>query len=71
MKEYRLTRPGQYLNPGCPGHKNKSARQGYYVAAESAEEACRLLRDHMGPRWQFEMFDVQLWREDTWRKKGY
>lgn len=35
---YRYTLPGGYP-PGMPGYKDDTARQGYYVCAESLAEA--------------------------------
>lgn len=63
MNEYRLTRPWQYRNPNCPGHKDKSARQGYYIRANTAKEAV----DEMRLEFPHESFDVQLWKENVWQ----
>lgn len=41
MSEYRCTRNAPYSNPNCFGHKDLSARQGYYIEAPSAESALR------------------------------
>lgn len=38
MKEYRCTRNALYLHQ-CIGKHNISARQGYYIKANSVEEA--------------------------------
>lgn len=38
MKEYRCTRNAPYQHD-CIGHDDLVARQGYYIEAESAEEA--------------------------------
>lgn len=57
LYEYRITRPELYSNPRCPGHKDLTARQGYYVTAETPEEAVRKFRDgDDGP----ERLDVEL-----------
>jgi len=37
-QEYRCTRNALYSH-NCLGHDNISARQGYYIIAESSEEA--------------------------------
>ena len=39
MKEYRLTRNSSYSNPNCRGHNDLTARQGYYILANSPDEA--------------------------------
>lgn len=59
MNHYRLTRPDVYVNPDCPGHSDKSARQGYYVDAETPEQAVEIVRTRLGK--PNERFDVQLW----------
>ena len=38
MKEYRCTRNAPYAHD-CIGHDDLAARQGYYIQANSAEEA--------------------------------
>lgn len=38
MKEYRCTRNASYAH-NCLGHNDLTARQGYYISADSAEEA--------------------------------
>ncbi len=59
--EFRCTRRDPYDDPGCPGHKNPSARQGYYLRDASAENALARMRkkfphDRLG-------FDVQVWKQ--------
>ena len=36
LREFRCTRRAPYRNPNCPGHKDVTARQGYYIEAHSA-----------------------------------
>ncbi len=36
LREFRCTRRMPYRNPTCPGHKDLTARQGYYVNAPTA-----------------------------------
>ena len=67
-REFRITRPAVYSNPNCPGHKDVSARQGYYVRAESKEDAKRVFREMVAKdRQRFcgievdEPLDVQDW----------
>lgn len=43
MNEYRCTRNQPYLNPKCFGHTDLEARQGYYLKAESEEDAIALM----------------------------
>lgn len=45
MREYRLTRNAGYTNPNCPGHYDLTCRQGYYMIANSLEEALAEMRD--------------------------
>lgn len=39
MPKYRCTRAVPYTNPACAGHKDLSARQGYYVTADTDVDA--------------------------------
>lgn len=62
MNQYRCTRNQPYVNPKCFGHTNLEARQGFYIKAETEEEAIALMQqefpyDDMG-------FTVQLWTDD-------
>jgi len=60
--EWRVTRPGQYVSPGCPGHTDPGARQGYYIRAWSAEEAVlQMARVHKADV----EFDVQPWGHNS------
>jgi len=44
--EYRITVPGNYDNPNCPGHKDKSARQGhYYTGIDEIDAKANAFRD--------------------------
>lgn len=55
-REYRCTRPLSY-RAGCPGHADRSARQGYYICATSfLDAASQMAEDH-----DDSFFDVQLW----------
>jgi hypothetical protein len=61
MTQFRCTRNTPY-EKGCPGYDNLSARQGYYITAETEHEAYmemarRFPGDHLG-------FAVQVWKED-------
>ena len=39
MNIYRCTRNVIYRSPGCPGFKDKTARQGHYIKATSVRDA--------------------------------
>ena len=58
MTQFRLTRPDCY-EPGCPGHKDPSARQGYYIDADSEEEALLRMKQRFP---EDKGFDVQVWK---------
>jgi hypothetical protein len=61
LNEYRFTRPHLYSSPGCPGHKDPRARQGYYVIATSEPEAYKeVLRRY--PEFTGQKLDVEFWR---------
>jgi hypothetical protein len=66
MIEFRLTCPRMY-GPGTAGYFDASARQGYYIIAESAKQAKDILRDILNLS-ATEPLDVQFW--DKWRMKG-
>lgn len=61
MNEYRCTRRTPY-GPKTPGFKNLSARQGYYIRAETEQEALTRMREKF-PNDALE-FDAQLWKEN-------
>jgi len=61
MNEYRFTRPHVYSSPDCPGHKNPSARQGYYIIASSEQEAFQKMHEQH-PEFAGQRLDVQFWR---------
>jgi len=59
LPEWRCTRRTPYA-PGCIGHSDISARQGYYIRAVNAVDALNIIKaqfpgDTMG-------FDVQYWK---------
>lgn len=56
---FRLTRPAVY-GTGTPGRNHRSARQGYYVTADSPQAAADELRKRE-PSFANEYFDVQYW----------
>jgi hypothetical protein len=45
---YRVTRNAPYSAPGCPGHLDTRARQGYYVTSGNARAAMALARERHG-----------------------
>lgn len=62
MNEYRVTRIKPHLDPACAGYRDTSARQGYYIQANSHEEALRLMANRF-PNEADIGFDIQLWRK--------
>jgi hypothetical protein len=70
LTQYRITRPGMYEGHGVPGVTRVSARQGYYVWANSPEEAVRKISQQF--RNEISGFDIQLWNgsEDHGRLIG-
>lgn len=63
MNIYRCTRRKPYESPGCPGHMDKSARQGHYIEAESRDEAIQKMAKQY-PDEVVPGFDIQLWEEN-------
>ncbi|MEP0750069.1 hypothetical protein [Coleofasciculus sp. FACHB-501] len=59
MKEYRCTRNASYSH-NCIGHDDVTARQGYYINAESKEEAWEKMAIRF-PEESAEGFTVQEW----------
>jgi hypothetical protein len=57
---YRCTRPDVYQS-NCPGRTDVTARQGHYLAAVSAEDAHRMMRERFP---QDSHFDVRLYNEN-------
>ena len=49
MNEYRCTRNAPYSHD-CIGHADTRARQGYYIKANSAEEAWQKMARSVSPR---------------------
>lgn len=60
MKEYRCTRNAPYSHQ-CLGHNDLSARQGYYITANSQEEAWEKMACRF-PEEADEGFTVDEWR---------
>jgi len=60
MKEYRCTRNASYSH-NCLGHHDTTARQGYYIQANTDEEAW----EKMAMRFPTEVdtgFTVEVWQ---------
>ena len=57
MKEFRCTRPNLY-DRDTQGHNDTATRQGYYIQAQTAVIARRI----MERRFPGENIDVDLWR---------
>ena len=71
MKEYRCTRNALYLHE-CIGHNDLTARQGYYINANKAEEAWEKMAARFPQETEagftvqeWEGFNVQIIRKDT------
>ena len=63
MNEYRLTRNHPYRNPNCFGFADLSARQGFYITADSAVEAEAIMSLDFPEDW--ESFTCHLCKEDV------
>ena len=61
LPEWRCTRPAVYQNDDCPGRTNLSARQGYYIRANTASEALKIMASKFPEEASFG-FDCQLWK---------
>lgn len=59
MNEYRCTRRDPY-HPNSSGAKDISNRQGYYLHANSAKAAYKLMQGHFPS--DTAGFDIQLWK---------
>lgn len=68
MNEYRATHKAAYDNPGCPGHTNPRARQGYYVCADNiltaSIKAYNLITNTKGYYIKPEDCEIELWKEN-------
>jgi hypothetical protein len=60
MYEYRCTRRELYYNSKCPGFKDLSARQGYYITADNLNAAYVKMKQ-LFPKEKY--FDIQLWNK--------
>lgn len=69
MNLYRVTRPEVYSSPSCPGHSDLSARQGYYIEADTPEEARSKFRAKHSN--QNERLDVTLWESGGASVRSY
>jgi hypothetical protein len=63
MKEYRCTRNQPYLDPKCFGFADMAARQGYYLKAESENEALAQMAQ-LFPNEVSVGFTAQEWKND-------
>jgi len=61
LPEFRCTRRRPYIGCDCPGKKNLSARQGYYIRAETPDLAILQMGEHFPEDRNFG-FDVQVWQ---------
>lgn len=60
MKEYRCTRNAPYAHP-CDGSSDLSARQGYYIRVETAQEARAIMAERFPEEASFG-FTVDEWK---------
>ncbi len=59
--EYRCTINGVYDNPGCQGHNDLEAREGYYHVAYHPQEALEQMQQDY-PKLADEGFTVEVWK---------
>jgi hypothetical protein len=64
MKEYRCTRNAPYTHP-CDGHSDFSARNGYYIRVETAQEARAIMVERFPEEASFG-FTVDEWKSLPW-----
>lgn len=67
MPEFRITFPDRYpIN--SPGHRDPSARQGYYLRASTQEAVLARVKDHSGGKIALarpgERIEIQFWKEE-------
>jgi hypothetical protein len=64
MQEYRCTRNAPYTHP-CDGHFELSARNGYYIRAQTAQEARAIMVERFPEETSFG-FTVDEWKNLSW-----
>ena len=64
MKEYRCTRNAPYAHP-CDGSSDLSARNGYYIRVETAQEARAIMAERF-PEETDTGFTVDEWKDLSW-----
>jgi hypothetical protein len=64
MKEYRCTRNAPYSHP-CDGSSDLSARNGYYLRAETAQDAMQRMVERFPEETSFG-FTVDEWKNLPW-----
>jgi hypothetical protein len=62
MNEYRCTRNYPYRHPDCFGHTNLSARQGYYLKAQSEPEAIAMMEREFPDELEWG-FTAKFWKD--------
>ena len=67
MKEYRCTRNAPYAHP-CDGSSDPSARLGYYLRVETAQEARAIMAERFPEETSFG-FTVDEWKNLSWLTK--
>ncbi|MEG5049819.1 MULTISPECIES: hypothetical protein [unclassified Microcoleus] len=64
MKEYRCTRNAPYSHP-CDGRSDRGARNGYYIRAETAQDAMQRMVERFPEETSFG-FTVDEWKNLSW-----
>lgn len=64
MKEYRCTRNAPYAHP-CDGRSDQGARNGYYIRAETAQDALQIMTDRF-PQEASPGFTIDEWKNLPW-----
>lgn len=61
MQEFRCTRNAPYAH-SCDGQSDLSARQGYYIRAETARDALQIMADRFH-RETIQGFTIDEWKD--------
>jgi hypothetical protein len=64
MKEYRCTRNAPYTHP-CDGSSDLSARNGYYIRTQTAQDALQRMVERFPEETSFG-FTVDEWKNLPW-----
>lgn len=64
MQEFRCTRNAPYAH-SCDGQSDLSARNGYYIRVETAQEARDIMAERFPEETSFD-FTVDEWKNLSW-----